>query len=173
MLSGLRVALRPWASRDLAVLAPLRNDVALQQLLLSTPRPNPEHRVEAWVRARSEDPQGAFFVVAAAEGDGCLGFAQLTHLDPWNGTAELGLCLSGEHRGRGFGAEALGLVEGYAASVLGVRKLMLSVRADNARARRLYERAGYRVAGCWSAHFFAGGAFHDVELREKLLRPTG
>jgi len=44
--------------------------------------------------------------------------------------------------GRGLGRETLAFVE-REARVLGVRTLLLEVRAGNDRARRLYERAGF------------------------------
>lgn len=51
-----------------------------------------------------------------------------------------------EHRGRGLGALALETAE-RAARRLGVRAVHLEVDQDNDPARRLYERAGFRLRG--------------------------
>jgi RimJ/RimL family protein N-acetyltransferase len=48
--------------------------------------------------------------------------------------------------GRGVGRVLLGALEEWA-HIHGIRRLELTVRADNHRARRLYERAGYAAEG--------------------------
>lgn len=50
------------------------------------------------------------------------------------------------HRRRGYGAAALGAVEGLARR-MGARQVALNVMGWNAPARALYEKAGFRIAG--------------------------
>jgi diamine N-acetyltransferase len=60
--------------------------------------------------------------------------------------------------GRGIGSAALPLVLDHCFSVLGTHRVWLDVMPDNARARRVYERAGFREEGV---------------LRDALRRPDG
>ena len=162
-------ALRPARTEDLPLLAELRNDPELQALLLAVPRPNPTWRVEEWIRQRSSDPDGAFFVIADRESDRALGFVQITGAHPVHRRAELGICLHAQARGKGYAAEAMALAEQYGASTLGLHKLVLHVLATNERALALYARLGYRLVGTHRGHFYSGGAFHDVVVLEKEL----
>jgi ribosomal protein S18 acetylase RimI-like enzyme len=68
-------------------------------------------------------------------------------------------------RGSGTGAILLAAVE-QAARRRGSRRLRLEVRADNAAARRLYERAGYRLFGMHRAYYEDGV---DAQRYEKFL----
>ena len=171
MLPGDPVTLRPPRDADLALLASLRNDVGLQAQLLAQPRPSGLERVREWVSCRASDPAGAFFVIAESATDEAAGYVQLTAMDPWNGHAELGICLGPAHQGKGFGQAALALLEGYARRVFGLRKLVLRVRADNARAVAAYRARGFREVGVFQDHFRYDGGYHDVALMEKALAP--
>ena len=53
--------------------------------------------------------------------------------------------IGAERRGRGLGRELLRW-QIEAATIAGLTRLTLEVRSDNARARRFYERCGFRVA---------------------------
>jgi len=172
MLEGKLVVLRPPAETDFPLLQRLRNDVELAFTLLTLPRGTSLQQVKQWVDGLGADPRSLFFVVAApnvAASREPFGFVQLTHVDTVHGTAELGICLEASARGHGRGKEALELLESYVQATFGLRKLVLHVLSDNARARRLYGQIGYREVGVLRAHFFNRGAHHDVMIMEKLL----
>jgi RimJ/RimL family protein N-acetyltransferase len=64
------------------------------------------------------------------------------------------------HQGRGLGTALLAALERWAVSE-GLKRLELTVRVDNDRARRLYERAGYRVEGIRRASLQVGAELID------------
>lgn len=169
MLQGKTVTLREFRDTDLPVLAAIRNDVELQRALMAAPRPNSRERVEDWLQRRANDPQGAFFVVAVSIGDVPIGFLQLVAIDMLSRHADLGICLTPEQHGLGRATEALALLEGYASGVLGLRKIVLHVLANNARAIAFYERRGFRRVGVLSEHHYHRGEFHDVLIMEKRI----
>ena len=51
---------------------------------------------------------------------------------------------------------------------LGLERLELEVRMDNAAARRCYERAGFQLEGVKRHAFFSDGAFCDVGIMSIL-----
>lgn len=169
MLTGTRVRLRAPLERDLDVLTVLRNDAELQARLLAVPRPSSPERVREWLARRAQDPHEVLFVVVASTTDECLGFCQLVQMDFTHGHAQLGLVLAEGARGRGYGAEALALLERYARDTLNLRKLVLQVSGENLGALRVYAREGYRTVGTLAGHFYHAGAYHDVVVMEKLL----
>lgn len=80
----------------------------------------------------------------AGPGDGVLGYAVLWRAGE---EAELGnIAVHEAARGRGVGAELLRAITAEAEG-MGAKAVYLEVRASNARARRLYEREGFREAG--------------------------
>ena len=82
---------------------------------------------------------------------------------------KLGMVIAGaENRGRGYGTEALLLLERLAFLTLGLERLELEVRMDNAAARRCYERAGFQLEGVKRHAFFSDGAFCDVGIMSIL-----
>ena len=64
--------------------------------------------------------------------------------------------------------EALLLLERLAFLTLGLERLELEVRMDNAAARRCYERAGFQLEGVKRHAFFSDGAFCDVGIMSIL-----
>jgi diamine N-acetyltransferase len=169
MLSLGHTLLRPADEKDLAPLMELRNDVALQGDLLSSPRGSSLAATREWVTRRTL-PEGAlFFVIARAEDGGAVGFIQLEHVHPVHRHAHLGVALSRTARGVGHGSAAVRLLERHAHDVLGVRKVLLEVKSSNARAVALYERLGYQRVGVLREHFYLAGSFHDVTVLEKQL----
>jgi RimJ/RimL family protein N-acetyltransferase len=173
MLEGKHVVLRAAKSEDLPALAALRNDLEVQLTLMATPRPQSEDQVREWLVGKSTDPKGAFFVIAAPEDDKTIGFMQLTGIDVMHGYADLGICLSATARGGGRAQEAMVLLEGYAAQVLKLRKIVLRVLLTNGRAISLYEKCGYRRVGVLQGHHYMGGKYEDVLLMEKPLERAG
>jgi len=78
------------------------------------------------------------------------------------------IAVSASSRGAGLGSRLLAACEAEAAA-RGRRRMRLEVRADNAAARRLYERSGYRAIGLRPAYYEDGAA----ALRfEKPLGPA-
>jgi len=75
------------------------------------------------------------------------------------------IAVAASERGTGIGAELLAAVE-QAARRRGSRRLRLEVRADNAAAQRLYERAGYHAFGSHRAYYEDGA---DARRYEKRL----
>lgn len=169
MLRGSRIELRAWREDDLPALLAMRNDLALQSLLITQARPNSEEKVRRWLIDKSAREDGVFFVIAALDNQCCLGYLQLSDMHSLHGTAELGICLSPDAQGQGTGREALGLLEDYVRRVFSLRKIVLRVRAD-IPAASFYPRLGYREVGCFQEHVYVNGHYLDVLLMEKHLR---
>ena len=169
MLKGDRVTLRAPVEADLPAIAEIRNDMALQASVMGTPHPNTPAMARDWMAKRLADPETIFFVVAEADTDAACGYVMIAGVDPRHGHGELGICLAAPHQGKGYGREALRLVETYGRDVFALRKVVLKVLVDNAGARALYEKTGYDTVGVHRSHFYFQGRHHDVVVMEKLL----
>jgi RimJ/RimL family protein N-acetyltransferase len=163
------VRLREFEEADLPGLKRLREDVDTQHLLLA----HPAHGalgladVADWVARRRAEPSGAFQIVADERGD-AIGFVQIANVHRLDRIGEGGICLLPESRGRRLGRAAMLLLMQIAFGRLGLRKLLLNVRADNTSALALYGRLGFRTVGRLAEHYDDGQARHDVVLLELL-----
>ena len=160
--------LRRVEPRDLPCLAAIRSDLALQHLLLANPDPGlaaaPD--VGGWIARR--EAGGWFRVVVAGRTDEAAGFVQISQVHRKNRHGWMGIALLPGVRGKGIGRQAIGDVQAAAVAELGLRKLLIEVRADNVAAIRLYQTLGFRIVGTLRHHYDDGLQVHDVVICEWL-----
>jgi RimJ/RimL family protein N-acetyltransferase len=151
---------------ELIGLGPIRRDLAptyqrwLNELrairtLGVLPRPMTYAGELSWVEQAltGKDVIFTIYVLPAADASPddqlrAIGNTSLIDIDFHNGTAEFGI-LIGEPDvwGKGYGTEATRLMLSYAFDVLGLYNVQLQVFANNRRAVRAYERAGFQRVG--------------------------
>ena len=166
-MSSPAISLRPPRDSDIDVLTTLRRDTALWHTLLAYPPPEPPSAPEVrdWIARRSGEPGGCFLVVAD-DRDQTVGFVQVMDVHRRGRLGKIGIALTAEARKKGLGGLALGQLLTYARDTLGLRKLLIEVRADNAAAVALFRAAGFDKVGVMRAHYGESGDYHDVALME-------
>ncbi len=169
MIGDDRIVLRAWAHDDLDALGKLRNDLTLQEMLMSQPRPNSADRVQDWLTEKSGRDDGVFFVIAKRDRDRVLGYAQVVNMNTMHGTGELGICIGPDVQGSGYGSSAMALLEDYLKRVFSLRKLLLHVFADNEGAVKFYLKLGFDEVGRMQDHFLNNGEYRDVVIMEKFF----
>ncbi len=169
MIGDDRIVLRAWVQDDLDALAKLRNDLTLQEMLMSQPRPNSADRVQDWLAGKSGRDDGVFFVIAKRDSDRVLGYAQVVNMNTMHGTGELGICIAPDVQGSGYGSSAMALLEDYLKRVFNLRKLLLHVFADNEGAVKFYLKLGFDEVGRMKDHFLNNGKYRDVLIMEKIF----
>ena len=107
--------------------------------------------------------------VLVAERDGAIAGAAVVFFHASHGIARLySIAVAPEARGAGIGEALLTAAERVARG-RGRERFRLEVRTDNAAARRLYERRGYRVFGT-KANYYEDGC-DAVRYEKALTRP--
>jgi len=106
--------------------------------------------------------------VVLADVEGVLGYAGLDHGGELADVMTIAVAPRGQ--GRGSGRVLLAELE-RRAHLRGAAGLMLEVRADNAAARGLYERAGYTVLSIRRRYYQPGDV--DAIVMRKSLRRSG
>lgn len=84
--------------------------------------------------------------------------------------ASFGMCVHDAYQGRGVGSALLSALLELTDRWLNIRRMELTVFADNARAIGLYERHGFEREGLHRDYAFRDGAFIDA-LAMARLRP--
>lgn len=105
------------------------------------------------------------FVVCLRADDRAIGTIGLHAIDWPNGVAEFGIALGEpDEWGKGYGTDATRAISDFAFGELRLERLMLLVYADNERARRAYEAAGFRHEGTMRRALYQRGERLDVHV---------
>jgi UDP-4-amino-4,6-dideoxy-N-acetyl-beta-L-altrosamine N-acetyltransferase len=113
------------------------------------------------------------FAIRTLDDDRIIGTAQLTEIQMVHRRAEVSIRIGEQaDRQRGAGSEALVLLRRYGFEHLNLQRIFTHVWADNLRAIRAYEKAGFRREGVMARHVFIAGEWKDVAILA-VLRPDG
>jgi RimJ/RimL family protein N-acetyltransferase len=161
MLKGEKVTLREVRDSDYDRLTEFNNNFEIWVMADDDP-PAPRTRkqvqteIEEWIKDGTAIP----FVV---EADGeVIGDCGLHHLAEHSRTCSFGIALHGdEYLGKGYGREAVSLLLDFAFRLRNMRRVWLTVNADNERAIRSYKALGFTEEGRLREHVWQDGAYHD------------
>jgi RimJ/RimL family protein N-acetyltransferase len=164
MLQGERLLLRAFRPEDLDALTAFHNDVETELLGGGLP-PRPttrEYMAKLW-DGRDEDRSTASFVI---EADGTvIGDLGLFNADVEAQTIEIGITIGDKaYWGKGYGTEAVRLGLDYAFRLRNMRKVHLTVLANNPRAIASYTKAGFVEEGRQRQHAWSAGEYVDLVL---------
>lgn len=170
MLFGQRVLLRPMVEEDWELRYKWFSDPDVNLSLTSgngiplTPATVKEHtRNDAQMDASS-----AYFTILKDDGLP-IGNAQLVKINPWSRHAEFGIWIGEKTEwGRGYGMEVTHILLRFAYKRLNLHKVYLTVDADNIRAIRCFEKAGFRYEGIMRDEVYKNGVYVDRILMSIL-----
>ncbi|SDJ38744.1 Protein N-acetyltransferase, RimJ/RimL family [Frankineae bacterium MT45] len=174
VLTGTLVRLRAVRAEDLDALARWQQDPRVLVTLQGWLRPPSEAAAKALTAERS-----------ANDGDSKVGFAietrwssaaapeligQINAFDirSQGRSASIGVFLSPEFSGQGYGTDALRVMVGYLFREVGLHRVQLSVAEFNTAGRQAYRNAGFVEEGRRRKAIFHDGAWHD-ELQLAIL----
>jgi RimJ/RimL family protein N-acetyltransferase len=166
VLRGKRVVLRPFRPDDVEPLWRARLDALTWAQ--TTEMPFLPETLED-LRARyAERGSGTAAQFAVDEDDVLVGRAGLFGVDELARTAEVGLTLLPDARGRGLGRDVLRVLLGYAFRSRNLRRVHLQSLASNERALRAYRAVGFVEEGRRREHAWVEGAYEDIVLMAVL-----
>lgn len=116
----------------------------------STSAPYSLNRIDEYIATYNPDifatRQLRLMVELTATGE-VIGAVDIYDFDPVNRRAGVGFIIDSAHRGKGYGAEALALVNQYCRQRLCVKQLYAIVGTENHSSRRTLENALYKRCG--------------------------
>lgn len=168
MLRKNNIILRPPEEHDISAFMDMRNDTDLQRSLLAIPKPNNREAVSRWLQRFNGSNNAVLFTISTAVDNSCAGFIQITQLDTLNGTGWLGIAIHPSCQGKGYGSEALSLIEEYLKKTFNLRKILLEVDSGSP-ARELYKKNGFVTIGTMKQHFYFNNKYHDIDIMEKFI----
>jgi len=150
-------------------------DYAAVQRIYGAPRaqawtlqlPYPSRHLWQERLARPQPDFRAFVACVGVEPVGHIGLAIATNPRRRH-SASVGMAVRDDHAGAGLGDSMMRAVLDLADNWLALRRIELTVFADNDRAIRLYERTGFEVEGRLRDYAFRDGAYRDVLSMARL-----
>jgi putative acetyltransferase len=122
----------------------------------------PYTSLESRERRHAAGPPDATRLVAIVDGKAVGMIFLVREANPRRShAASLGMAVHDAYAGRGVGTALMAAIVDLADNWLQVRRLELSVYADNARAIALYERFGFEREGVGRAYAWRDGAYVD------------
>jgi len=175
MIIGERIRLRAIERDDIPTFLRWFNDPEVRQFLTMY-EPMSRAKEERWFEAQLEARDDYLFAIEAPAGDGWvhIGNCGLHKTDWKNRNATLGIAIGEKaYWGQGYGTDAVRTLLRFAFSELGLHRVELEVFDYNPRARRCYEKAGFRLEGTRRQALYRGGRFHDVHTMAALSDEFG
>jgi len=166
VIRGERVYLRGSERSDIPTFVRWFNDSETLGFL-SMRAPMSEAGEEQWFNdmVAHEGKDSYHFVMCRLEDDRPIGTIGLFAVDHVNGSAGIGIGI-GEKQlwGQGYGTDAMFALLDFGFGELRLERLWLEVYDYNERARRSYEKCGFKLEGTERHAIFKRGEFHDVHL---------
>jgi diamine N-acetyltransferase len=111
-------------------------------------------------------------IIVEKENNSAIGTIDLYDFDPMNSKAGVGILLDAPFRNKGYGVQALHLMEEYAFRFLLLKQLYAFVPKNNSPSFKLFERSGYETSGLLRSWLKTSAGFEDVYLMQLLLNPA-
>jgi aminoglycoside 6'-N-acetyltransferase len=166
-LQGPRLTLRPVVEGDLATLWTILREPSVARFWSP---PDDVAEQNALLLGRDADGAEAITTFGITSGGALVGWiAGWENLAPEYRHAGVDLFLSSAHQGQGYGLEAIRLVCRWLIDERQHHRITIDPAADNERAIRSYEKAGFKRVGVLRRYERgADGSFHDGLLLDLL-----
>jgi RimJ/RimL family protein N-acetyltransferase len=158
------------AERDAATLARWSQDSEFLRLIDSdAARPSSAKFNEADMARRAERENGFHFNIRTLDGDRLIGFASIGVVNGASADSRVGIGI-GERAdwGRGYGTDAMQVLLRFAFAELNLARVSLETFADNTRAIRSYQKAGFTLEGAQREWVRRDGRRGDVAVMSIL-----
>lgn len=165
--------LRALETEDISLMYRVENATTMWDVT-STPQPLSRGAITQFIHSTTgdiyKDGQLRLVIEIKTESDyQAIGFIDLIDFSPRNLRAEVGIAILPQFHNKGYGLEALKLVEQYACEMLFIHQLFAYVAIDNTPALTVFAKAGYEQAGRLKDWLKYKDSYKTVVLLQKFL----
>ncbi|GGH32039.1 GNAT family N-acetyltransferase [Paenibacillus segetis] len=137
--------------------------------LTGTQRTFTQGQIRTYLEAKGEDSSSLLLWIALKDSDKPIGDIALQDIDRNNRSANIRIAIGGsEHKGKGYGSEALCLLLDYGFGILNLHRIELNVYSFNSHAQHVYEKLGFVREGVQRDALFYDHEYHDSILMSIL-----
>ena len=163
MLESERLLLRPVELTDVNdTYRSWMNDPVVMQYTESRFQTHSLEQIRQYVLSVQADESSCFFAIVEKKTGKHIGNIKIGHIHPVHRHADVGIILGDKTCwGKGYAAESLRLVAGYARQSLQLHKLMAGIYANNIGSIQAFLKAGFVAEGRFACHWFCDGEYVD------------
>ncbi|MEW7279258.1 GNAT family N-acetyltransferase [Aquimarina sp. 2201CG1-2-11] len=169
-LKGENIYLRALEPEDLDFVYCIENDEQIWEMS-STQTPYSRFLIKQYLEHAHKDIYEAkqLRLVICSYDDATLGLIDLFDFNPMHRRAGVGILIAEEkERGKGYGAEALGLIIKYGATHLRLHQLYANISEDNMTSINLFENQGFSKVGVKKDWNLVKNTFKDEFLYQLI-----
>ena len=156
------IYLRPMTYEDTDLIVAWRNSDAVRKNFIYQALFTRESH-ENWIRNKVKTGEVVQMIICDLETDKPLGSVYIRDIDRHHNKAEYGIFIGeSDARGRGVGTAAAKLMLQYCFEEEHLHRIYLRVFADNTRAIRSYEKAGFVREGLLKDDVCIDGVYRDI-----------
>lgn len=156
MLRDKEIELLPISEKDTEYIIQLRNNLEISNNFFSDP-PLYDFKHKEWISKMKNSIDMIIYYNSEK-----VGRIYIYNIDYKNEKCEYGIALDPEYSGKGIAYEASKLLLNYVFSNLKIRKIYLELFSDNMRAKKLYEKIGFKQEGYFNDEIYKNGEFKDI-----------
>lgn len=169
-LEGEKVYLSPISTEPVETYAKWMNDFQVTDYTHASGGLFSLEDEKAWATENATGPSQYTFAIVKQENDEMIGTISFNRVNQIDRRGSVGIMIGdAENRNKGYGTEALQLLLDYGFHYLNFHSIELSLLDDNERAKRCYEKVGFREVGRDREAIFLNGKYHD-HLHMDMLR---
>lgn len=125
--------------------------------------------VRAYVEKIVRDPEVFFFAMVRKDNNRHIGNIKLGPVDWRHKIGDIGIIIGDQDSwGKGFAAEAIAALSGFAFSELGLHKLTAGAYENNIGSIKAFQKAGFAEEGRRKSHYLYKGKYIDSVLLAKI-----
>jgi len=162
VLKGKLIGLKTLRKEDADIATPMFQNMELITYLSTRRRPETVESEAAFFDRVLKNEEGEIhFGIFELKGDRYVGGVSLMHINP-NNHATLGVAINDPACwNKGYGTEAVQLMVEYGMFFMNLHNIRLGFFGYNARARRAYEKAGFKEVGRFRGTVMLAGKRYD------------
>ena len=117
-------------------------------------------QVEKFIEKSFDEINQHFAIVD--ESDIYQGTISLKNISEEDNNAEYAIVMRADAQGKGYSAKATKEILEYAFKILGLHRVYLNVLENNVRARKFYEKMGFKQEGIFKEHYCLNGRYQNL-----------
>jgi len=170
MLKGHKIYLRTIEPEDIKTLLKWENDHGNWNIS-ETRVPFSKHLLQQYIESAQDlfSVRQIRFIICLNENDRAIGAIDLFDYEPIHQRVGVGILIDEKQRHKGYGLEAIQLVEEYALNTIGVRNLYCSILENNLNSIALFQKANFNKVGHKEQWSNNGGKWLDELIFQKRL----
>ncbi len=159
-VKGKKVVLRAIELEDAEILQQMINDAEIEEMMWGYSFPVARHQQIKWIENLSSE-KSVFRAMIDVDGK-AIGAITLSDIDMRNGIAEVHIKLARScERGKGYGADAMLSLLGYAFNELRLNCVYCRVKEDNIASQKMIKKCGFVKEGCLRSRVYRNGRYYD------------